>query len=107
MPFQEYLNPHRLTHIVTTSCWHRLKINAIPHYIVCAGPNSRTKYSLNGAHQTSDLLGAMERVAKEELQAAGRDAAAVARAAGGQPAYGAALLKAAAGKPAGSNALFC
>ncbi|PNW78108.1 hypothetical protein CHLRE_10g464500v5 [Chlamydomonas reinhardtii] len=85
----------------------RLKINAIPHYIVCAGPNSRTKYSLNGAHQTSDLLGAMERVAKEELQAAGRDAAAVARAAGGQPAYGAALLKAAAGKPAGSNALFC
>ncbi|KAG2449308.1 hypothetical protein HYH02_005464 [Chlamydomonas schloesseri] len=84
----------------------RLKINAIPHYIVCAGPNSRTKYSLNGAHQTSDLLGAMERVAMEEAQAAAAAArAAGAQSAGPQSAYSAALLKAAGGKQAGTTAL--
>ncbi|KAG2491637.1 hypothetical protein HYH03_010008 [Edaphochlamys debaryana] len=48
----------------------RLRIQAVPHFIISAGPANRTKYALNGAHQTSDLLGAMERVTLEETRAA-------------------------------------
>ncbi|GIL61431.1 hypothetical protein Vafri_15879 [Volvox africanus] len=47
----------------------RLRIQAVPHFIITAGPKCRTKYSLNGAHRTSDLVGAMERVAMEEARA--------------------------------------
>ncbi|EFJ49094.1 hypothetical protein VOLCADRAFT_104523 [Volvox carteri f. nagariensis] len=67
---------------------YRLRIHAVPHFIISAGPKCRTKYSLNGAHQTSDLVGAMERVAMEEARAAA--------AATGMP-YGGAVAAAAAG----------
>lgn len=49
---------------------NRLHIRAVPYFIITAGPQCRTKYSLDGAQQTSDLLGAMERVAMVEAQAA-------------------------------------
>ncbi|KXZ41652.1 hypothetical protein GPECTOR_342g83 [Gonium pectorale] len=62
-----------------------LRIQAVPHFIIAAGPASRTKYALNGAHQTSDLLGAMERVAAEESLAG---AIAASRPAGAALPYG-------------------
>ncbi|GLC36469.1 hypothetical protein PLESTB_000151600 [Pleodorina starrii] len=72
----------------------RLRIKAVPHFIITAGPKCRTKYSLNGAHQTSDLVGAMERVAMEEARA---DAAA-----GG---YGTAGVLAGPGPVVGSSSV--
>jgi hypothetical protein len=45
---------------------HRLRIQAVPHFIITAGPKCRTKYSLTGAQHTRDLLGAIEMVAMQE-----------------------------------------
>lgn len=47
----------------------RLRITAVPHLIVTAGPACRTKYSLSGPQPPSELLGALERVAAEEARA--------------------------------------
>ncbi|PNH05429.1 hypothetical protein TSOC_008310 [Tetrabaena socialis] len=46
----------------------RLRIKAVPHFIIAAGPSSRTKYSLDGAQQSSDLMGAMQAVAMQEAR---------------------------------------
>ncbi|GLI63782.1 hypothetical protein VaNZ11_006863 [Volvox africanus] len=67
----------------------RLRIQAVPHFIITAGPKCRTKYSLNGAHQTSDLVGAMERVAMEEARAAAAARKAAAAQSRVPPPYGA------------------